>query len=331
MRACRLGIRCSILLILVAAAAVVRAEEPAGKVVRMAFVATVSQASISPGYTIDFWERLRELGWVRGKNLIVEELWAEGQLERMPALMAQVVEHKVDLIVTGTEVGAIAARNATQTIPIVVVALADPVGAGVAASLSRPGGNLTGLSRLSGEGIPGKCLELLREAVPRMSVVAVLWNPDFPLIQLQVKHLEADALAQGIKLRLIAVRTQQALQGAFALAKAHAQAVLVIPDPLMYSHRPQITSLAAHHHLPAIYTNPEFVPDGGLMAYGADLRVVYRRAAEYVDKILRGTKPADLPIEEPTKYSLVVNLKAAQALKLTIPESILLRADEVIR
>jgi putative ABC transport system substrate-binding protein len=308
----------------------VHADEPAAKVARLGVVYTISPTTVSPGYSIDFWERLRQLGWVRGKNLLVEERWAEGQLDRMPALMAQVVAHKVDVILTTTEVGAIAAREATHTIPIVATSMGDPVGLGVAASLSRPGGNVTGLSLQRVEGI-GKCLELLREAVPRVSAVAVLWNSDSPLSRMQAKQLETNAQAHGIQVRFMDVRSQQALPPAFDRARASTQAVLVLSNPITYQHRREVAALAAKHRLPTVYTNIEHVTDGGLMAYAADLGVMYGRAADYVDKILRGANPAELPIEQATEFKLAVNLKTAKALGIKIPESILLRADEVIR
>jgi putative ABC transport system substrate-binding protein len=306
------------------------AGEPAAKVARLGVVYTISPSTVSVGYTIDFWERLRELGWVKGKNILVEERWAEGQLDRMPALMTEVVAHKVDVILTTTEAGALAAKQATQTIPIIATSMGDPVGLGVAASLARPGGNVTGLSLQRVESI-GKSLELLREVVPRMSAVAVLWNSESPLSRMQVKELETNARARGIEVRLIDVRSQQALAPAFDRARAYAQAVVVLSNPLTYQHRHEVTSLAAKHHLPTVYQNIEFVTDGGLIAYAADLRVMYRRAADYVDKILKGANPAELPIEQATEFKLAVNLKAANALGLKLPESILLRADEVIR
>jgi putative ABC transport system substrate-binding protein len=307
------------------------AEERPAKVLRLAFVATVSPSVISPGYTVDFWERLHQLGWTRGSNLIVEEHWAAGHLDRMPMLMNEVVAHKVDLILTGTEAGALAAQRATRTIPIIAVAMGDPVQAGIVRSLSHPGGNLTGFSLLSAEGIPSKCVQLLREAVPSISALAVLSNPDYPLSRIQVKQLEADAPLHGMKLQIVTVRSQQDLERALEQASAKAQAVLALSDSLAYEHRRHLISLASKHHLPVASTILDYVPDGALIAYGADFRAMYRRAAEYVDKILRGTKPGDLPIEQSTQLKLAVNLRTAKQLGLSIPESILLRADDVVR
>jgi putative ABC transport system substrate-binding protein len=273
---------------------------------------------------------LRELGWVRGKNLLVEERWANGHADRMPALAADVVAHKVDVIVTGTEAGALATKKATQTIPIVAVALGDPVAAGVAASIARPGGNVTGLSVTWEQGISGKCIELLREVVPRVSSIAVFWNPDMPLNQVQLRELEATARMQGIQLRLVDVRSQT-LRSAFEHVQAQTQAAIVLPDPITYSNRREVASLAAHYRLPAIYLMLDYVTDGGLMAYGADLRLMYRRAAEYVDKILRGANPGDLPIEQSTQMRLAVSLKTARALGINVPDTVVLRADDVLR
>ena len=268
---------------------------------------------------------------MKGKNLLVEERWAEGRADRMPALMADVVARKVDLILTGTEAGAIAATRATRTIPIVAVALGDPLAAGIITSLARPGGNLTGLSLQGGDGIPGKCLELLREVVPRLSVIAVFWNPDMQLNRIQLRELEAAAQALGVQLRTIDVRFAKDLHSAFERAHAQAQAAIVLPEPITYTNRREVATLAAQYRLPAIYLMRDYVTDGGLIAYGADLRVMYRRAAEYVDKILRGANPGDLPIQQSSDVKLAVSLKTAKTLGLEMPESILLRADDVLR
>ena len=306
------------------------AAEPAAKIARLGVVYTISPSSASVGYTVDFWERLRELGWTRDKNLLVEERWAEGHLDRMPALMTDVVAHKVDVILTTTEAGALAAKRASNTIPIVATSLGDPVALGLAASLARPGGNVTGLSLQRVESI-GKCLELLREVAPHVSTVAILWNSESPLSQMQVKEVQKKAQAYRIEVLPLDVRSLEALSAAFDRARAHAQAVLVLSNPLTYQHRRDVTALAAKHHLPAVYTNLEFVSDGGLLAYAADLRIMYTRAADYVDKILKGANPAEIPIEQATEYKVAVNLKTAHALRVKIPESVLLRADEVIK
>ncbi len=316
--------------IAVVAASVSRAAEPAQKVARVGVVQSQSPATATRGAK-EFWERLHQLGWVEGQNLVIEERWADGRYERLPALMADVLGRKVDVLVTSGTTAALAAKNATSTVPIVVGAMGDPLRTGLAASLAHPGGNLTGLSLGYAEGMTGKWLQLLQETVPRLSTVAVIVNPDNPIARDLAEEVETIAPARAVKLLLIEARDPKTLARAFEQARRKAQAVLVMPDPVITAHRGQVTALAAKYRLPAMYTLRDFVDVGGLMAYGPDFAVAWRRAAEYVDKILKGAKPADLPIEQPTKFELVVNLKTAKALGITIPESILLRADEVIR
>jgi len=274
---------------------------------------------------------LRELGYVEGQNLVIESRWAEGQYERLPALMAEVVGQKVDVLVTYSTPAAVAAKRATSTIPIVAAGLGDPVGVGLVSSLAHPGGNLTGLSTGWTEGITAKWLELLREAAPRLTTVAVIGNPDNPVVRDQVKELQAVAHTHNLRLQFIEVRETGALDRAFEQVGQKAQGSLVLPDPIIASLRGQLVALAAKQRLPTIYYLRDFVDAGGLMAYGPDFRVQFRRAAEYVDRILKGAKPSELPVEQPIRFELVVNLKTAKAFGLTIPESILLRADEVIR
>jgi putative ABC transport system substrate-binding protein len=309
------------------------AEALAEKVVRLGFVATVSRSSISPGYSIGFHDRLRELGWVRGKNLLVEERWADGDPDKMAGLIAEVLKLKVDVLVTATDLGAMAARKATQTTPIIAVALGDPVASGLVTSLARPGGNFTGLSIQLGDGVPGKCLELLRESLPGASTVAILWNPNRAFHRIQVKELEAVAPKLGVKLRLIDTHSPQGLEGlrgAFAQAKSQSEGAILLVDSISYSNRRDVTAIAAQHRIPTIYSALDFVTDGGLMAYGADFRIMYRRAADYVDKVLRGAAPGDIPIEQSTQLRFQVNLTAAKALGLALPEPVLVRADEII-
>jgi putative ABC transport system substrate-binding protein len=247
--------------------------------------------------------------------------------------MTEVIERKVDVLVTYSTPGALAARNATKTIPIVIAIMGDPIGAGIVTNLTRPGGNLTGLSLDWAEGIEGKWLELLQDMVPHLSTVAVVVNPNtpVPMIQGMVKKLEAIAPTRGIKTRVIEIGQPETFGNALKRARRDAQAAVILGDVFTFEHRRQVTELAARYELPAMYPTREYVDSGGLMAYGADRAVLLRRAAEYVDKILKGTKPGDLPIEQPTKFELVVNLKAAKALGLKVPPSILLRADEVIQ
>jgi putative ABC transport system substrate-binding protein len=297
---------------------------------RLGVVFTVSRSSTPSAYSRDFWERLRELGWTKGQNLLVEERWAEGRIDRMPQLIDEVLRLKVDVILTFTEAGAIAARKATQTTPIVVAFMGDPVGAGVVESLSRPGANLTGLS-VQAEGSAGKCLELLKEVVPRLSRVAVLWNPDEPFYRRNLGRMQADAASLGLKASFVEIRTDRDLEPAFERARVQTQAVLVLSDPFTYTHQARIVSLAARARLPAASNRSEFAADGGLITYGVNVRAQYKRAAEYIDKILRGTKAGDIPIEQPTQFDLVINLKTAKALRLSIPEATLSRADQVIR
>ena len=307
-----------------------RPADPAQRVVRVGFVGPGSPSSAYRGTTA-LWERLRELGWVEGQNLVIEARWADGRYDRLPALMSEVIERKVDVLVTYTTPAAVAAKSATGTIPIVAALMGDPVRSGLAASLARPGGNLTGLSSGFAEGFAGKWLELLQETVPQLSTVAVFENPDSPIARDLAKELEVITPTRGLKFRRIEVREPRAFDSAFEQAARKAQAVLLLPDPMLAAHGGQIASLAAKHRLPTIYPLRDFVDAGGLMAYAPDTASMFRRAADYVDKILKGAKPADLPIEQPTQYVFVINLKAAKALGITVPESILLRADEVIR
>jgi len=304
MRACYLRSTCILLVLGAFGLPRLAAQEPAQKVVRLGFVDPFSASSGLRGVD-GFWQRLQELGWAKGQNLVIEARWADGQIDRLPALMREVLARQVDILVTNTTPSAVAAKNATSTVPIVGVGMGDPIRTGLATSLARPGGNVTGLSAGLAEGMGGKWLELLG------------------------RELQAIASTRGLKLRLIEVREPGALRNAFEQAGRKAQAVLVLPG--QFEQRWEITALAAKHRLPAIYSVREYVDAGGLMAYTPDFAVMWRRAADYVDKILRGAQPAELPIEQPTKFELFVNLKTAKTLGITIPESILLRADEVIR
>ena len=307
-----------------------RAAELPEKVGRVGYVGPESP-SVQARANAALWQGLRELGWVEGQNLIVERRWAEGSIDRLPPLMADMVNRKIDVLVTYSTPAAVAAKNATTTVPVVVMSMSDPVASGVAASLARPGGNVTGLSLGWTEGIPGKLLELLQETMPRLTTVAVIGNPDSSAVRLMAKPLDAAAAARGMRLRYIDVRKPEALGRAFEQARHQAEAAIVLPDPLTVEHRQEVTSLAAKYQLPAIYGLEEFVEAGGLIAYSPDHVAMFRRAAGYVDRILKGAKPADLPFEQPTRFMLTVNLKTAKALRLAIPQSILVRADEVIR
>jgi putative tryptophan/tyrosine transport system substrate-binding protein len=274
---------------------------------------------------------LRERGYHEGRNPIFERRFSEGHAERFPELAAELVRLRVDLIIAITTPAAIAAKHATQTIPIVIPTAIDPVGAGLVASLARPGGNVTGLSAIHPD-LVGKRLELLKDVVPGLSRVVVLWNAANPAHASAWQETQAAARALGLQLHSQEVRGLQDLEGAFALmAQARPDALLVLSDALLGMHRQQIVAFATQQHLPSVFAAREWVVPGGLMSYGASLPDLLRRAAAYVDKILKGTKPADLPVEQPMTFELVINLKTAQALGLNIPPSVLFQAPEVIR
>jgi ABC-type uncharacterized transport system substrate-binding protein len=276
-----------------------------------------------------FRQGLRELGYVEGKNITVEYRYAEGKLDRLPALAAELVRLKVDVIVTGGGNITSVAKEATATIPIVMSQDSDPVGNGFVASLARPGGNITGLSSLAPE-IRGKQLELLKEIIPKLSRVAVFGTSTPTTSRLRETDVAAGAFK--VTLQYLAVLSPKDIETAFqAAGKGRADAVLVLTGPIFNSHRTRITKLAVKSRLPAIYSNSQYVVDGGLMTYGASLPDLDRRVATYVDKILKGAKPADLPIEQPKKFELIINLKAAKQIDLTIPPNVLVRADRVIK
>ena len=301
------------------------AEQPA-KVPRIGYLASTSPSPVHDA----FRQGLRELGYIEGQNTVVEYRWAEGKLERFPDLAAELVRLKVDVIVASTTAPALAAKNATTTIPIVIVYVADPVGRGLVASLARPGGNITGLS-WGGIELSGKQLELLKEAVPKLSRVAVLTNPAGEFHRAVLREAEAAAGALAVQLQPFEVRDPTDFDSAFAaMTRARAGALLVPGDPMFFIQRTRVAHLAAKSRLPAMYGLREHVEAGGLMSYAPSIRDTHRRAAVYVDKILKGAKPADLPVEQPTKFEMVVNLKTAKALGLTIPQSILIWADQVM-
>src|SRR5215471_11960127 len=278
-----------------------------------------------------FRQGLRELGYVEGKNIFIEWRYAEGKLDRLPALAAELVLLKVDVIVTSGPTVTRAAKEATHTIPIVMAFDNDPVGSGVVASLARPGGNITGLSILAPE-ISGKQLELLKEIVPRLSRVAVVGTSTTPGNAELLKGIELAAGVLKVKLQHLDVLSLKDVETAFrAAGKGRADAVVVLNSPVFSSQRTQIPDLAAKSRLPAIYDRPEYVENGGLMSYGVNRNDLYRRAAVYVDKILKGAKPADLPVEQPMKFQFVINLKAAKQIGLRIPPNVLARADKVIK
>ncbi len=278
-----------------------------------------------------FRQGLRELGWIEGRNIVIEQRFADGRTDRLPALAAELIALKVDVIAAGPTPPAVAAKNATGTIPIVMLGTAEPVELGLIASLARPGGNITGLSWSVNLEIIGKGLELLKQALPRARHVAILWNSSNPAHVIAVREVKLSARSTGLELLLLDLRGPDEFDRAFAtMAKQRVDAVLVVADTLFASHRTRIAELEARHGLPSMHGLLQDVEAGSLMSYGPDLVAVYRRGAFFVDKILKGAKPADLPVEQPTKYDLVINLKTAKALGLAIPPSLLLRAAHVI-
>jgi putative ABC transport system substrate-binding protein len=293
-------------------------------------LSSLSPSSIS-ARTQSFREGLRELGYVEGKNIVIDWRYAEGNADRLKELAAELVRLKVDVIVTGGPAVNRPAKEATATIPIVLSFDNDPVGNGFAASLARPGGNITGLSTHYPE-ISGKQLELLKEIVPRLARVAVLGNSTVPGNEQALKETELAAGAFGVKLQYLDVQNPKEIETAFrAASKARADAVLVLGSQVVTSNAKQFAELAVKGRLPAIYWSPEFVEAGGLMTYSVSITDLFRRAATYVDKILKGAKPADLPVEQPIKFEFIVNLKAAKQIGLTIPPNVLVRADKVIK
>jgi putative ABC transport system substrate-binding protein len=307
--------------------------QPPTKVYRMGILGNAPPTNPAVARLYDaFAEGLRERGYIEGENLVIERRWAEGRIERFPSLATELVSLKVDLILAVSTPGARAAKQTTSVIPIVMVYVSDPVEAGLVASLARPGGNVTGLAFVAGREIVGKYLELLKETVPKASRVAVLSYAAGGVTGLYLSETKAAAGVLGLTLQFYKAQDPDELEGAFtAMTKARAGALLVLPHPFTFFHAGLIAELAAKSRLPAVYAFRESVETGGLMAYAASGPDMFRRAATYVDKILRGAKPADLPIEQPTKFDLVINLKTAKALGIAIPRSILIRADEVIQ
>jgi putative ABC transport system substrate-binding protein len=276
-----------------------------------------------------FVQRLRELGWIEGRNVATEYRWAEGRTEHLAEFAAEFVRLKVDVIVTSGTPPVIAAKQATSVIPIVFAAVGDPVGTGLVASLARPGGNATGLS-IQATDLAGKRLELLREVVPGLRRLAIMANAGAPPAALEMAEVQTTARGLGLEVVASEIRRPEDIAPAFEAFKGHAEALYVCNDPLVTTNRIRINTLALGMRLPTMYNVREFVEAGGLVSYGPNFLDLYRRAADFVDKILRGAKPADIPVEQPTKYDLVVSLQTAKALGLSIPESFLLRADEVI-
>jgi putative ABC transport system substrate-binding protein len=310
------------------AAAAADAQAP-GKVWRIALLSAALPRS-TPHYQA-LEQRLAELGYVEGRNLVIDFRTAEAHHDRLPALAAELVGRRPDIFVAAATQGGLAAKRATQTIPIVLAGVGDPVGTGIVPSLARPGGNITGVSLLNVE-LSGKGLQLLKETVPAVSRVAVLWNSQNRLHREVSAATEAAAATLKVGLQLLDVRGPDDLPKAFdAIARQRADSLLVLPDTVTVAHRKPILDFAASRRLPAMYPFREMVDEGGLMCYGPNLIENFRLAAGYVDKILKGARPGDLPIAQATKFDLVINLKTAKALDLTVPQAILLRADDVVR
>jgi putative ABC transport system substrate-binding protein len=306
--------------------------QQARKVPRIGFLSPSSLSDPRTALFVEaFQQGLRELGWVEGQNIAIEYRWAEERTERLPDLASNLASLKVDVIVAATSPAIQAAKQATGTIPIVMAVVAETVATGFVSSIARPGGNITGLSMMGTE-LVGKQMEILKEVVPKVSRVALLWNPATPGNVPQLPHVQDAARASGVRLQSLAVRGPDEIDSAFvAMTRERAGAVIVLADPMFIAQRKRIADLAAKSRLPAMYMLTDHVKAGGLMAYGPNIADLYRRAATYVDKILKGAKPADLPIEQPTKFELVINLKTAKALGLKIPQSLVARADEVIQ
>jgi putative tryptophan/tyrosine transport system substrate-binding protein len=304
-------------------------QQPA-KISRIGWLAAGSPSGVAP-LTDAFRQGLRQLGYVEGKNIVIEFRYAEGKFDRLPDLAAEIVHLKVDVIVVANPEAIDAAKRATTTIPIVMVGPGDPVGSGLVISLARPGGNITGLSMISPD-LAGKRVELLKEAAPKIARVGVLWDALVPDNTLDFETTQLAARALGLKLQSLEVRSPEDLEGAFSTtAKQRLDALVVIGGGVINSHQKRILAFEVRNRLPAIYETVRSAEAGGLMAYGVNFTDLFRRAATYVDKILKGRKPADLPVEQPTKFEFVINLKTAKQIGLTIPPNVLARADKVIR
>ena len=300
-----------------------------GKVHRIGYLG--SSSSTAHPFVKAFRQGLRELGWVEGQNIVIDYRFADGRLDRLPDLAAELIRLKVDVIVAPATPAATAAKKATGTIPIVMIGVGDPVGAGFIASLARPGGNVTGSSYGVGLAVNSKQLELLKETVPKLRRLAILSNPTNPGHARWMSEFNEAGRSLGVQLQVVEARGPTEFDGAFAaMAKERVGALLVVADGTFMLHRTRLADLAARNRLPSLGYR-ELVEAGGLMSYGPSLGDLWRRAATFVDKILKGAAPADLPVEQPTKFELVINLKTAKALGLTIPPSLLLRADQVIQ
>ena len=306
------------------------AQQPK-KVPRIGVLAQSSALFLSTHFEA-FREGLRELGYVEGKSIVIEYRYAEGELDRLPALADELVRLKVDVIVASSTVSVLAAKKATKEIPVVFETIGDPVASGVVASLARPGGNITGLTMGSGADLYGKRLELLKETIPKLTRAAILWNPMNTAAQLALKQSQATAQALNLQIQSLEVRRPEDIEPAFdAATRAKTGAMMITQNAPITTYRQRIVDLAVKHRLPLIYPQRQWPDTGGLMSYGSNVDDIYRRLASYVDRILKGAKPADLPVERSTKLELIINLKAAKQIGLTIPPNLLARADKVIK
>ena len=306
-----------------------RAQQKAMPVIGVLSTGSPGPSSSSAPLMAAFSQGLSEAGYVEGQNLAIEYRWAEGHYDRLPALAADLVGRKVDLIMASSPPSALAAKSATSTIPIVFRGGTDPVGDGLVASLARPGGNLTGVSLA--DDVTAKRLQLLSELVPRVGVIALMVNPNTPSAERVIRDLQEAARTKGLQLHVLKASSESEIDTAFAsLVQLHAGALVVGGDTFLSGRRERLVALASRHAVPAMYYWREFVASGGLISYGPSLTSAFSQAGTYVGKILKGEKPADLPVQQPTRFELVINLKTAQALGLTVPQSILQRADEMI-
>ena len=300
-----------------------------GNVYRIGFLGN-STAALEANLVGPFREELRDLGYVEGRNVLIEYRWAEGKYDRFPALIGELLALKVAVIVTAGTPATLAVKKATTSVPLVMLAVGDPVGTGIVPSLSHPGGNITGLTAISTE-MDAKRLELLREVVPSVSYIALLWNAGSPLQVLAEKQVQAAAQVLRMRVLSLGVKTEEEIKSALAvMARERPDALLVLADRLLLHHRALIMDFATRHRLPGVHAYRELVEAGGLMSFGPSYADMHKRAAYFVDRILKGAKPGDLPVERPLTFELVINLKTARALGLTIPQSLLQRADQVI-
>lgn len=329
MHAMRKAALSSLSVILLATAVTAEAQQPK-QVPRVGFLVPGSPSSYSDRIEA-FRQGLRELGHVEGQNIIIEYRYTEGKSDRLPVLASELVQLKVDVIVTGTTPAIQAVKNTTSTIPIVMAEVADPVAVGLVASLARPGGNITGLTTLSPD-LDGKRLELVKEILPKVTRVAYIWDPANSAGRIRFKGVQGAAQALAITLQSLEARNPKELESAFEAAIRERPGALMVPNPTVLAYGRQVADFAAQNRLPVIYDTREHAEkDGGLLSYGPNFADLLRRTATYVDRILKGAKPADLPVEQPTKFELVVNLKTAKQIGLTIPQSVLYRADRVIK